>query len=141
MHERSFWGQGPGDDLDVIDTGVVRLGGLICWENFTPEARRRLHLQGVDVMVAPTADERDVWVAAMRGFAFEADASILSPIQHLRRDHFPAGFPLADALAGGSETLMSGGSVIVDPWGEVLAGPVHGREEILSADCDLDRGP
>jgi nitrilase len=139
MHERSFWGAGAGDDLGPIDAGPVRLGGLICWENFMPAARRRLHLAGVDMMVAPTADDRDLWTAAMRAFAFEAGAFVLSPVQYLRRDHFPADFPLAEALAECPETLMSGGSVIVDPWGEVIAGPVHGREEILYADCDLDR--
>lgn len=139
MHERSFWAQGRGDDLGAVDAGVARLGGLICWENFMPRARRRLHLAGVDVMVAPTADDRDLWVAAMRGFAFEAGAFVLSPIQHLRRDHFPADFPLRDALAECPETLMSGGSVIIDPWGEVLAGPVRGREEVLYADLEMDR--
>ncbi|WP_217913616.1 carbon-nitrogen hydrolase family protein [Miltoncostaea marina] len=139
MHERAFWGQGAGDDLDAIEAGVARLGGLICWENFIPQARRRLHLAGVDVIVAPTADDRDVWVAAMRGFAFEAGAFVLSPVQHLRRDHFPADFPLREALDGCPETLMSGGSVIVDPWGEVLAGPVRGREEVLYADLEMDR--
>ncbi len=139
MHERSFWGAGPGDDLDPVEADGLRLGGLICWENFMPEARRRLHLAGVDVMVAPTADDRDLWIAAMRAFAFEAGAFVLSPTQHLRRDDFPDDFPLAEALAGCPETLMNGGSVIVDPWGEVLAGPVYGEEAILYADCDLDR--
>src|SRR5690606_12078480 len=81
----------------------------------------------------------DLWVAAMRAFAFEAGAFVLSPIQVLRVDDFPADFPLADALAGCPDTLMAGGSVIVDPWGEVLAGPVREREAILYADCDLDR--
>lgn len=134
MHERSVWGQGPGDDLDPLTTPLGRLGGLICWEAFMPGARRHLQLAGVDVLVAPTADDRDLWVSAMRAFAFEAGCFVLSRIQYLRREHFPADFPLADALAGCPETLMADGSVIVDPWGEMLAGPVYGREEILVAD-------
>jgi nitrilase len=137
LHERVFYGQGDGDDLDAIPSEHGRLGGLICWENFMPEARRRLHREGVDFYVAPTADDRDIWVAAMRTYAFEAGAFVLSPVQYLRRDHFPDDFPLPEELASCPDELLSGASLIADPWGQLLAGPVSGREEILYADCDL----
>lgn len=139
MHERSFWGQGPGDDLVVHESPAGRLGGLICWEAFMPAARRRLHLAGADMLLVPTADDRDLWIASMRAFAFEAGAYVLSPVQWLRTSDFPSDFPLRDALAECPDVLMSGGSVIVDPLGEVLAGPVRAREEILYADCDPAR--
>jgi nitrilase len=138
MHERVFWGQGAGDDLDAVTADFGRLGGLICWENFMPAARRRLHREGVDFYLAPTADDRDIWVAAMRAFAFEAGAFVLSPVQYLRTADFPGDFPLRDELAGCPDVQFTGGSVIVDPWGNLLAGPVHGAEEILYADCELD---
>ena len=137
LHERVFWGQGPGDDLDPIASDIGRLGGLLCWENFMPAARQRLHRGGVDFYLAPTADDREVWVAAMRAYAFEAGAFVLSPVQYLRRDHFPADFPLPDELASCPDELLVGNSVIVDPWGTLLAGPVAGREETLYADCDM----
>lgn len=137
LHERVFYGQGSGDDLGAIPSEYGRLGGLICWENLMPEARRHLHREGVDLLVAPTADDRDIWVAAMRTYAFEAGAFVLSPVQYLRRDHFPDDFPLAEELAACPDVLLSGASLIVDPWGDLLAGPVSGREEILYADCDL----
>jgi nitrilase len=136
LHERVFWGMGAGDDLGVHRADFGRLGGLICWENFMPEARVALHRQGVDFYLAPTADDRDVWVAAMRTFAFEAGAFVLSPVQYLRRDHFPDDFPLPDELAACPDELLQGASLIADPWGNLLAGPVSGREEILYADCD-----
>ncbi len=139
LHERVFWGQGAGDDLDPIATDIGRLGGLLCWENFMPAARQRLHRGGVDFYLAPTADDRDIWVAAMRTYAFEAGAFVLSPVQYLRRDHFPGDFPLPDELASCPDELLVGNSVIVDPWGNLLAGPVAGREEILYADCDRDQ--
>lgn len=137
MHERVFWGQGAGDDLDPIPTDFGRLGGLICWENFMPAARRRLHLGGVDFYLAPTADDRDIWTAAMRTFAFEAGAFVLSPVQYLRSADFPDDFPFAEELAGCPEVHFTGGSLVADPWGALLAGPVHGGETILYADCDL----
>jgi nitrilase len=138
-HERAFWGQGAGDDLGALAAPFGRLGGLVCWESFMPGARRRLHQEGVDFLVIPTADDRDLWTAAMRTFAFEAGAFVLSPIQVLRRADFPDDFPMPEALAGCPETLMAGGSVIVDPWGEVLAGPLRDETGILYADCDPDR--
>ena len=137
LHERVFWGQGAGDDLEPLQADFGRLGGLICWENFMPAARQQLHRGGVDFYLAPTADDRDIWMAAMRTFAFEAGAFVLSPVQYLRRDDFPADFPLAEELATCPDELLVGNSVIVDPWGNVIAGPVAGREEILYADCDL----
>ena len=137
LHERVIWGMGDGDDLGVHQTPMGRLGGLICWENFMPEARRALHRQGVDFYLAPTADDRDIWVAAMRTFAFEAGAFVLSPVQYLRRDDFPDDFPLAEELATCPDELLQGASLIADPWGNLLAGPVSGREEILYADCDV----
>lgn len=137
LHERVFWGQGRGDDLEPIPTDIGRLGGLLCWENFMPAARERLHRGGVDFYLAPTADDRDIWVAAMRTYAFEAGAFVLSPVQYLRRDHFPGDFPLPAELAECPDELLVGNSVIVDPWGNLLAGPVAGREEILYADCDM----
>jgi nitrilase len=139
MHERSVWAQGAGDDLDPLTTPLGRLGGLICWETFMAGARRHLQRAGTDILVTPTADDRDVWTAAMRGFAFEAGCFVLSSTQYLRRGDFPADFPLGDALSGCPDVLMAGGSVIVDPWGEVLAGPVYGREEVLVADLPMDR--
>jgi nitrilase len=72
----------------------------------------------------------------MRAFAFEAGAFVLSASQYLRRDHFPADFPLRAELDACPEVLIPGGSLIVDPHGTVLAGPVLGREETLYADCD-----
>ena len=93
LHERVFWGQGAGDDLDPLQADFGRLGGLICWENFMPAARQRLHRGGVDFYLAPTADDGEVWQAAMRAFAFEAGAFVLSPVQYLRRDAFPTTSP------------------------------------------------
>jgi nitrilase len=136
LHERVFWGHGPGDDLDVARSDFGRIGGLICWENFMPAARQRLYRAGVDFYLAPTADDRELWTAAVRTFAFEAGAFVLSAVQYLPKAAFPADFPLAEELEACSDPLIPGGSMIADPHGAVLAGPVHGREEILTADCD-----
>jgi nitrilase len=138
LHERVFWGPGPGDDLDVVEAGFGRVGGLICWENFMPAARARLHRGGVDFYLAPTGDDRELWAAAMRVFAFEAGAFVLSAVQYLPRSAFPDDFPLRAELEACGDVLIPGGSLIADPHGALLAGPVYGGEEILVADCDPD---
>jgi len=138
LHERVFYGGGPGDDLDVVDAGFGRVGGLICWENFMPAARARLHRGGVDFYLAPTADDREVWAAAVRTFAFEAGAFLLSEAQYLPKAAFPDDFPLRAELGACGDVLIPGGSLIADPHGTLLAGPVYGGEEILVADCDRD---
>jgi nitrilase len=136
LHERVFWGPGPGDDLDVVATEHGRVGGLICWENFMPAARERLYRAGVDFYLAPTADDRELWTAAVRTFAFEGGAFVLSAVQYLPRAAFPEDFPLRAELDACPDVLIPGGSVIADPHGTLLAGPVYGREDILVADCD-----
>ena len=103
-----------------------------------PAARRRLHKEGVDFYLAPTADDTDIWVASMRAFAFEAGAFVLSPVQYLLTSDFPDDFPMRDESAGCPEVQYNGGSTICDPWGNLIAGPVVGKEEILYADCDTD---
>lgn len=136
LHERVFWGQGSGDDLAAHEADFGRLGGLICWENLMPAARMRLYREGVDFYAAPTADDSERWVCAMRAYAFEGGAFVVSPVQYLPRSAFPGDFPMPEELAAAPEELLSGASVIVDPWGRLMAGPVSGREEILVADCD-----
>src|SRR5262245_51378396 len=68
-HERLFHGIGRGDDLGTVDTAVGRVGGLICWENRMPLARWAVYRAGVQLYVAPTADDSDGWVATMRHIA------------------------------------------------------------------------
>lgn len=135
--ERTVWGQGDGSTLPVFDTAFGRLGGLLCWENYMPLARAVLHAQGVDVHVAPTWDSGDAWQASMRHVAREGRCYVVATNSWLRGCDVPAGVPGRDALWGGAEDTMSrGGTVIVDPYGEVLAGPLFHEEGILVAELD-----
>ncbi len=136
-HERLFHGIGAGDDLDVADTPLGRIGGLICWENRMPLARHALYLGGVQLWVAPTADDSDGWQATMRHIAIESGAFVIGAPQYIPRDAFPDDFPVdvPDRVMG------NGGAVIVEPtWGKVLAGPLYGEEGMVVADCDLREG-
>ena len=136
MHERVFHGVGAGDDMHVVDApGVGRIGGLICWENRMPLARWAVYQGGPQIWVAPTADDSESWIASMRHIAIEAGAFVVSAPQYIPAAAFPGDFPLP--LPEGVEVFGRGGACVVNPVGEVIAGPVYDAEALVLADCDL----
>jgi nitrilase len=135
--ERLVWGEGDGSTLTVVDTPFGRLGGLICWENYMPLARMSIYAKGVGIYVAPTADSRDSWQATMRHIDCEGRCFVLGCNQFVTRSMYPADLPGLQDLADQPEILCRGGSVMVSPLGEVLAGPLFDQEGILYADLDM----
>jgi nitrilase len=88
--------------------------------------------------VAPTADDSDGWLASMRHIAIESGAYVVSAPQYIPRSAFPADFP-ADLPA--KEVFGNGGAAIIEPGdGAVIAGPLHGQEGMVVADCNLRVG-
>ena len=138
--ERLVWGMGDGSTLGVVDTPFGRVGTLSCWENYMPLARAALYAQGLDVYLAPTWDNSDVWVASMRHIAKEGRVFVVAVNSCIRGSDIPADVPGRDELYGGDEDWLSrGNTMIVGPDGEVLAGPLQGEEGILYADLDAER--
>ncbi len=135
--ERLIWGFGDGSTLTAVDSAVGRVGAVICWENYMPMLRMAMYAKGVQIYCAPTADDRDSWVATMRHIALEGRCFVLSACQHIRRDAYPDDYECV--LGNAPDTvLMRGGSLIVSPLGELIAGPNYQGETILYADVDLD---
>jgi nitrilase len=137
--ERLVWGYGDGSTLAVLDTAAGRLGAVICWENYMPLLRMAMYAKGVQIWCAPTADARDTWIATMRHIACEGRCFVLSANQFATRSDYPSDYPLEDGGGDAGDVLCRGGSVIVSPLGDVLAGPAFGEEMVLRADLDLDR--
>jgi nitrilase len=135
--ERVVWGQGDGSTLTVLDTDIGRLGAVICWENYMPLLRMAMYARGIQLYCAPTVDDRDTWLPTMRHVALEGRCFVLSACQYLRRADCPPQY----ACVQGDDpeaVLIRGGSCIVAPLGQVLAGPNYEGEGILTADLDLD---
>jgi nitrilase len=133
--ERIIWGEGDGSDLHVLDTSIGKLGGLICWENYMPLARTALYEQGIEIYVAPTADCRDSWQATLTHVACEGRCFVLGCNQYLTKEHYPR--ELQSLIKDDHPSLPStGGSVIVSPMGKILAGPLFGKEGIITAEID-----
>lgn len=135
--ERLIWGEGDGSTLTVLETELGKIGGLICWENYMPLARMALYGKGVEIYLAPTADARATWQATLRHIACEGRCFVLGCNQFVAKDMYPAGLRELAELSAQPEVLCRGGSAIVSPLGEVIAGPLYDREGILFAELDL----
>jgi len=138
--ERLVWGCGDGSTLPVFDTPVGRLGAVICWENYMPLLRMAMYSQGIQIYCAPTADSRDTWLATMRHVALEGRCFVLSSCQFARQRDYAAGDASQTGTAA-DEVLSRGGSCIIDPLGQILAGPDYSGPCTLLADLDLDQIP
>ena len=138
--ERLIWGFGDGSTLPVFDTPLGKIGSVICWENYMPMLRMHMYAQGIQIYCAPTADHRDTWLPTMRHIALEGRCFVLSACQYLTRADCPEDY---DAIQGNDPktVLMRGGSCIIGPLGQILAGPHFDSPCILTADLDLDEIP
>ena len=129
-HERLVWGLGDGKGLETVATDFGAVGGLICWENMMPLARFALYQTGVEIYLAPTADDSEDWHDSLRHIAREARAFVLSSCVFQRASSFPDDVPLAE----GGEFVGRGGSAILAPDGSYLAGPLWDEEGVLYAE-------
>ena len=131
--ERLIWGLGDGSTLPVVDTAAGRAGAAICWENYMPLFRAAMYAKGVEVWCAPTVDERDAWQASMRHIACEGRCFVISAVQVQ-----PSPRELGIEAPGWDpdRPLINGGSVIVGPLGDVLAGPLVGEPGLVAAEID-----
>ena len=135
--ERLVWAQGDGSDLEVYQLPFGKVGGLICWENYMPLARYVLGAWGAQIHVAPTWDRGEPWISSMRHIAKESRCFVLGVCQPFHLDDVPDHLSFKSKyLAGMTGWLNPGGSVIVDPDGKIVAGPLQEAEGILYADVE-----
>ena len=104
-----------------------------------PLARMAMYQKGIQVYLAPTADNRDGWQQTMRHIALEGRCFVLGCNQYVTKDMYPDDLPIGNDLENQPDVMANGGAVIVSPLGEVLAGPLWNEEGILTADIDLDQ--
>lgn len=133
--ERLIWGQGDGSTLPVLDTRAGRIGAAICWENYMPLLRTAMYAKGLEIWCAPTVDDRDIWQTSMSHIAYEGRNFLVSACQYQPP---PPDTGFHDTTWPENKPLIRGGSVIMSPMGEVLAGPLYNDEGLISASIDLD---
>lgn len=124
----------------MFDLPFGRLGGLLCWENYMPLARYALTARGEQIHVAPTWDRGEPWLSTMRHVAKESRCFVLGACQAFHKDDIPDELEFkAEYLAEVDGWINPGLSVIVDPDGKVVAGPLEAEEGILYADVRPDQ--
>jgi nitrilase len=131
--ERLIWAQGDGSTLPVVESRAGKLGAAICWENHMPLFRTAMYAKGVEIWCAPTVDERDIWRSSMRHIAHEGRCFVVSACQ---TQASPAELGVSVEHWPDDRPLIRGGSMIVGPLGDVLAGPMGTEAGLLVAKID-----
>jgi nitrilase len=140
--ERMVWGFGDASGLKAVDTTCGRLGALICWENYMPLARYALYAQNLEILIAPTWDCGEEWIASMRHIAREGGCWVIATGTAIQAGDVPKTFPGRDRLfPDDDEWLCDGGALIVRPFGKVEAGPLNREKTVLYCDIDLSAAP
>ena len=135
--ERMVWGFGDASGLNVVETAVGRIGALICWENYMPLARFALYAQDLDILVAPTWDSGETWLATMQHIAREGGCWVVGCATSLEVSDIPADTPHFDELfPSRDEWVNPGDAVVYKPFGGAIAGPMHRKKGLLMADID-----
>ena len=134
----------PGDlGFRAFDTGVGRIGTLVCWDQWYPEGARLTALQGANILFYPTAigwhpkekaahgaEQLDAWRTIQRGHAI-ANGCYVAAVNRVGHET-PAG-------GNGDGIEFWGSSFLADPFGAILAEAPADREAIVVAEVDLAR--
>ena len=134
----------PGDlDFVPIDTSVGRLGVLVCWDQWYPEAARLMALRGAEMLIYPTAigiesadtpeeqeRQREAWTTVQRGHAVANGIPVVT-VNRVGYEPDPSG------LTGGIR--FWGSSFVAGPQGELLYRASADREESVIVDVDMKR--
>lgn len=136
--ERTIWAYGDASTVGVYESDICKVGGLICWENYMPLVRYTLYAEGIELYLAPTYDEGQTWNASMRHIAKEGRCFVAGCCMVLKKEEVLKKLPdLKPYYKSVGEFINKGNSVITDPNGEVIAGPLHAKEGMLLAEVDL----
>lgn len=101
-----------------------------------PLARMAMYSKGVELYIAPTADSRPTWLSTMQHIALEGRCFVLACNQYFTKSMYPEKYQ--HLVADEAEEMCAGGSVIVSPMGEIIAGPLLGKSGALVAELDMD---
>ncbi len=134
--ERMVWAQGDGSTLEVYDTKIGKLGGLICWENYMPLARYSMFAWGTQLYVAPTWDNGEPWLSTLRHIAKEGRVYVVGCCSPVQLKDIPDRYEFKKFYDKAKEWINVGDSAIVNPDGKLIAGPLNKQEGILYAEVD-----
>jgi len=137
--EKMLYGLGDGYGLKAVDTDVGRVGASICWEHWMPLNRQALHDSGEQIHIALWPIVHEMHQVVSRQYAFEGRCFVLAAGQMLKAKDFPPSLELPDYYkANPDQWSLTGGSCIIDPRGKYLVEPLFNKEELITAQLELD---
>ena len=136
--ERLIWARGDGSTLNIFNSPIGKIGGLICWENFMPLARQAMYNGGAQILASPTWDKSSRWLQSMQHIAREGGMFVIGSCMTLKMKDVPDRYEFKQFYPDGRDWINTGNSCIINPNGEFIAGPSEMKEEILYAKIDLD---
>lgn len=155
--ERIYWGMGDGSDINVYETEIGRIGGLVCWENHMPLIRSSMLYQGEDFHIAvwPGNWKRGTdklldpdtspggtacnLQSLIRVHAFEAGCFVISACGYLSEEDFSQNWGHIKDSDHINYRWASGGSSVVNPGGRYLTGPDFEKDALLYAECHANQ--
>lgn len=148
--ERTVWGEGAADDLQVVDTRIGRVGGLCCWENMQPINRQGMYQQGEQIHVA-VWPSFGMFKGAPQAYALSAEANlvqsqcyamqgscfVLAPSSIITEEQL-ADITMGDAGAAQMVSAGGGAAAVFGPDGRRLTDPLDEYTDGFAvADIDL----
>ncbi len=138
--ERLIWGQGDSTGLKVAETPVGRIGGLICWEHWMPLARQVMHNAGEDIHIAAWPAVKEMNQIASRHYAFEGRCFVVAAGAIMRARDLPSELETVASLTANPDAfILDGGSAVIGPDGQYVAGPAFDCEALVMARVNLER--
>ena len=136
--EKCIWGNGSAEDIKVFDTDIGRVGGLFCYEHHLTLAKYAMYQEGEQIHAGLWAGHgfvKKTMDFSSKQYAFEGQTFVINSAIYINEDMIPDSFPLKKL------TLWDypGGSGILNPRGDYIAGPIFEKEEILYAEIDMEQ--
>lgn len=138
--ERLVWADGDAKGLKTYKVNDMVIGGLNCWENWLPIPRAILHLQEEMLHVAVWPGSQQLTKDITKFVSLEGRSYVLSvsglyrstDFNHLNKEEFP----MKELMEQYNKVYHNGGSMICNPKGEIIAGPLIDEEGIIYADIN-----
>lgn len=134
--EKCVWGNGNADDVNVFDTKLGKMGGLFCYEHHLTLQKYAMIQMGEQIHAGLWGGHgfaKNTMDFSSKQYAFEGQTFVIISSIYIDEDMIPDSFPLKN------QTVWDypGGSGIINPRGEYIAGPVYNKEEIVYGEIDL----
>ena len=129
--EKLVWAAGDGHGLNSVETDFGRVGGLICWEHWMPQARQAMHEAGETIHVAVWPWVHDLHQLASRQYAVEGRCYVIAAGQILKAGELPDQLEPAENVYPEDGLILRGGSCIYGPDGSCLLEPQFGLDDTI----------